>query len=135
MGHATYKLSRGKNVIVDIVVGSADQTIFVQLPAILDTGATNCLIPRQVLVDLGYDLLKAEKHTVATGGGNKPASTIPVSSLTAIGETVKNIEVSCFEPYTDMPDYLNQLSILGMNFLSEFESFKISFSNQIVEIT
>ena len=135
MGHATYNWSREKNVIVDIVVGSVDQTVFVQLSALLDTGATNCFIPRQILVDLGYDLLKARKHAVATGGGNKPASTISVSSLTAIGETVKNIEVSCFEPYPHMPNYLNRLSILGMNFLSQFESFNISFLKKIVELT
>ena len=135
MGHATYNWSRGKHVIIDITVGSVDETVSVELPALLDTGATNCFIPRQILVDLRYDLSTASKHTVSTGGGDKPALTIPVSSLTAIGETVKNIEVSCFEPYPDMPNYLNQLSVLGMNFLSQFESFNISFSKKIVELT
>lgn len=135
MGHAVYNWSRGKHVIIDITVGSMDETVSVELSALLDTGATNCFIPRQILVDLKYDLSKANKHIVSTGGGDRPASTIPVSSLTAIGETVKNIEVSCFDPYPDMPDYLRQLSVLGMNFLSKFESFNISFSKQIVELT
>ncbi len=96
----------------------------------LDTGASDTSIPTKVALDLGYDLSNP-KHRVrlTTGSGTVPAKIITVRKLTAIGESVENIDILCH----DLPAESTIDGVLGLNFLRHFD-VNISFSTGIIEL-
>lgn len=96
----------------------------------LDTGSTNTSIPTKIASDLGYDLSNPKQVVLlTTGSGILPAKIITVRKLTAIGETVENIDVVCH----DLPFGSTIDGVLGLNFLSHFD-INISFSTGIIEL-
>ena len=100
------------------------------MPVALDTGATITTIPSQVATDLEYYLSKLKQQVeIITGGGTAPAKIITVRNLTAIGETVENIDVLCH----DLPEKSIVEGLLGLNFLQHF-NINISFSTETIEI-
>ena len=96
----------------------------------LDTGASDTSIPTKVASDLGYDLSNP-KHLVrlTTGSGTIPSKIITVRKLTAIGETVENIDVLCH----DLPEESTIEGVLGLNFLRHFD-VNILFSTGTIEL-
>ncbi len=96
----------------------------------LDTGSSNTSIPTRIASDLGYDLSNPKQVILlTTGSGIVPAKIITARKLTAIGETVENIDVVCH----DLPFGSTIDGVLGLNFLSHFD-IKISFSAGIIEL-
>ena len=135
MRNYSYNVTDHLTLMIDMLVYDVNETDNVKLSAILDIGATRCLIPKQVLIDLGYDLSKSKKSEALTGGGITETFSIDVSNITAVGETVKNIQVSYFEPYPNMPDYFNHTSLLGMNFIYRFDGLNIDFLDETIKLT
>lgn len=96
----------------------------------LDTGSSNTSIPTKIASDLGYDLSNPKQVILlTTGSGIVPAKIITARKLTAIGESIENIDVVCH----DLPFGSTIDGVLGLNFLSHFD-IKISFSTGIIEI-
>lgn len=96
----------------------------------LDTGASITTIPTQVATDLGYDLSNPKQEVdILASNGVFTAKIITVSKLTAIGETVENIDVLCH----DLPEDSIVEGLLGLNFLHHFD-INISFSTGTIEI-
>lgn len=100
------------------------------VPVALDTGATTTMIPPKVATDLGYDLSNPKEQVkFAAGRGTVSAKIITVRQLTAIGETVENIDVLCH----NLPEGSVVEGLLGLNFLAHF-NIDISFSTGTIEI-
>ncbi len=129
MGHISFNSSR-RLIILPLKVAGINRNDFRDLLVALDTGASDTLIPTKVVLDLGYDL-SSPKHRVrlTTGSGTVPAKIITVRKLTAIGETVENIDVLCH----DLPVESTVDGVLGLNFLRHFD-VNISFSTGIIEL-
>ena len=96
----------------------------------LDTGAWCTVIPCDVADALGYDLVGSpDRRRIVTGSGTEYASVVRLGKLTAIGETVADLEVVCH----DLPEAARVDGVLGMNFLRNFD-VHILFSQGIVEL-
>ena len=67
---------------------------------------------------------------VVTGSGVEEAPVIEIKGLTAIGQTIENIEVMC----RDLPVEAPVEGVLGLNFLMNFD-VHISFSKGTIELT
>ena len=106
-----------------------------RIPVILDTGATESLIPPQRLLDLGYDLANAPRITSDTANGKITILSVTVTKMTAIGQSTENIRVACREPDADIPEPLEHIGLLGMNFLYRFDNLNISFSRKSMTLT
>lgn len=105
------------------------------IPVILDTGATESLIPPQRLLDLGYDLANAPRITSDTANGKITILSVTVTRMEAIGQSTENIRVTCREPEANIPEPLERIGLLGMNFLYRFDSLHISFSKRTMSLT
>ena len=96
----------------------------------LDTGSSDTSIPTRIASDLGYDLSNPKQVVLLTTGSSiVPAKIITVRKLTAIGESVENIDVVCH----DLPFGATIEGVLGLNFLSHFD-LNISFSTETIEL-
>lgn len=96
----------------------------------LATGATTTLIPTEVAITLGYDLSNPKRQIgIRTASGVASAELITVRKLTAIGETVEDIDVVCH----DLPEGSAINGLLDLNYLKHFD-VNISFSTGIVEL-
>lgn len=117
-------------IVLQLTVDGINRNSYRNVLVALDTGASDTSIPTKVASDLGYDLSNP-KHLVrlTTGGGTVPAKIITVRRLTAIGETVENIDVLCH----DLPEESTIDGVLGLNFLRHFD-VNISFSTGTVEL-
>ncbi|MDE0482603.1 MAG: retropepsin-like aspartic protease [Candidatus Poribacteria bacterium] len=117
-------------MVLRLTVGGLNRNSFRNVIVALDTGASDTSIPTKVASDLGYDLSNP-KHLVrlTTGSSTVPAKIITVRKLTAIGETVENIDVLCH----DLPEESTIDGVLGLNFLRHFD-LNISFSTGIIEL-
>ncbi len=81
-------------------------------------------------IALGYDLLNPkERVQLLTASGTAFAKCIAARSLTAIGETIENIDVLCH----DLPGNSPIKGLLGLNFLRHFD-VNISFSTGTIEL-
>lgn len=94
----------------------------------LDTGASTTMIPTEVATDLGYDLSNPNEQMM-TASGIVLVKHITVRKLTAIGETVENVDVVC----PDLPEGSIIEGLLGLNFLRHFD-VDISFSTGTIEL-
>ena len=129
MGHILFNPSL-RLIILSLKVESINGGNFRDLLVALDTGASDTSIPTKVATDLGYDLSNPKQVVLLTiGSGTVPAKIITVSKLTAIGETVENIDVLCH----DLPEASTIDGVLGLNFLSHFD-LNISFSTGTIEL-
>ena len=106
-----------------------------RIPVIVDTGATESLIPPQRLLDLGYDLTNAPRLISETANGPVVILSVTVTKMTAIGQSTERIRVTCREPDADIPKPLERIGLLGMNFLYRFDNLNISFSRRRITLT
>ena len=116
-------------IIVNLRVGSTTDNEFHDLTVGLDTGVSATTIPTKVALDLGYDLANPkEERLVVTASGARTEKVITVRRLTALGETVEDIDVLCL----DLPEPSIIEGVLGLNFLEHFD-IEISFSTGTIE--
>ena len=127
MGHTSFN-PVGELIVLRLTIGGVDPDTFRNVFVALDTGASTTMIPTEVAVDLGYDLSNPNEQMM-TANGIVLASRIAVRKLTAIGETVENIDVVCH----DLPEGSIIEGLLGLNFLRHFD-VNISFSTGTIEL-
>ena len=117
-------------IVHSLEVGGINPDTFQILSVGLDTGASITSIPSQAATDLGCDLSKLKQEVdILTSSGIITAKIITVRNLTAIGETVENIDVLCH----DLPEDSIVEGLLGLNFLQHFD-INIFFSTETIEI-
>lgn len=117
-------------IVLRLTVSGINADSFRNVIVALDTGASNTLIPTRIASDLGYDLSNPKQVVLlTTGSGIVPTKIITVRKLTAIGESVENIDVLCH----DLPFGSTIDGVLGLNFLSHFD-LNISFSTGTIEL-
>ena len=127
MGQTSFN-SVGELIVIRLTVGGVDPDTFRNVFVALDTGASTTMIPTEVAVDLGYDLSNPNERMM-TANGIVLANRITVHKLTAIGETVENVDVVCH----DLPEGSIIEGLLGLNFLRHFD-VNISFSTGTIEL-
>ena len=116
MGHISFGLNNGL-IVLRLTVGGTNVDSFRNVRVALDTGASTTLIPTKIALDLGYDLSSPkEEEEIITDSGIELMKRITVRKLTAIGETVENIDVLCH----DLPADAIIDGVLGLNFLAHF---------------
>lgn len=117
-------------IVLSLEVGGINLDTVQTLSVGLDTGASITSIPSQVATDLGYDLSNPKQEVdILTSNGIITAKIITVRNLTAIGETVENIDVLCH----DLPENSIVEGLLDLNFLRHFD-ISIIFSSETIEI-
>lgn len=117
-------------IVLSLEVGGTNADTAQTLSVGLDTGASITSIPSQVATDLGYDLSNPKQEVnILTSNGIITEKIITVHNLTAIGETVEDIDVLCH----DLPENSIVEGLLGLNFLQHFD-ISIMFSNGTIEI-
>ena len=115
-------------IVLRLTVGGVDPDTFRNVFVALDTGASTTMIPTEVAVDLGYDLSNPNEQMM-TANGIVLENRIAVRKLTAIGETVENLDVVCH----DLPEGSIIEGLLGLNFLRHFD-VNISFPTGTIEL-
>ena len=117
-------------ITLRLTVGGINTDTFRNLIVALDTGATTTVIPTEIALTLGYDLSNPKGQIgLLTASGAASAKVITVRKLTAIGETVEDIEVLCH----NLPGNSAIKGLLGLNFLKHF-NVNISFSTGTIEL-
>ena len=118
-------------ILIPIKVIGIDGNSFRDIEVALDTGATNTSIPIYVASTLGYNISEPKRiEEFVTGSGVEEAPIIEIKALTAIGQTIENIEVMCH----DLPPDAPVEGVLGLNFLMNFD-INISFSKGTIALT
>ena len=118
-------------ILIPIKVIGIDGNSFRDIEVALDTGATTTSIPIYVASALGYNISNPkDRRDVVTGSGVEEVPFIEVKGLTAIGQTIENIEVMCH----DLPPDAYVEGVLGLNFLMNFD-VNISFSKRTIALT
>lgn len=120
---------------IQIQIYDVNNRNYRSIPVFVDTGASISLIPPQRLLDLGYNLTNATQRHLTTASEVVKVLSVTVTKITAIKQSVENIEVTCFEPGADIPEELVSTGLLGMNFLSQFDNLNISFSRRTISLT
>ena len=110
MGRIHFNLT-DNTIILDVTLFSVTSSDFRNVKLVLDTGATiTCLSPDAIL-GLGYDLSNPkEELSVFTASGTIQATVITLSQLSAIKETVENIDVVIYA----LPQQLMDHGIQGL---------------------
>ena len=117
-------------IILPVTVSDINADVFRDVVVALDTGATTTIIPTEIALALGYDLTNPKKQReLLTASGTVSTELITVRELTAIGETVENVDVLCH----NLPGNSGIKGLLGLNFLEHFD-VNISFSTGTIEI-
>ena len=117
-------------IVVNMAIEGPDGRELRILPAAFDTGASSTIISWDIAISLGYDPTRVTRRVrIITGSGVEYASVITVQKLTAIGESIANIEILCH----DLPEDSKVDGLLGLNFLRHFD-IDISFSKATVAI-
>ena len=117
-------------IILPVTVSDINADVFRDVVVALDTGATTTIIPTEIALALGYDLTNPkEQRELLTASGTVSTELITVRELTAIGETVENVDVLCH----NLPGNSGIKGLLGLNFLEHFD-VNISFSTGTIEI-
>jgi predicted aspartyl protease len=122
---------KAKNlIIVNMAIEGPDGGELRILHAVFDTGSSSTIIPWDVAISLGYDPARVtQRRKIVTGSGVEYAPVITVRKLTAIGESISNINVLCH----DLPEDSKVDGLLGLNFLKHFD-IDILFSKGTVDI-
>ncbi|MCJ7577963.1 MAG: retroviral-like aspartic protease family protein [candidate division Zixibacteria bacterium] len=114
-------------VKVEVEELRGERTLF---PAAFDTGATFTIIPPDIALDLGYDHAKSKaRKRIFTGSGVELCPLVTVKSITALGRTIKNLDVLCH----DLPEGSCVDGLLGLDFLRNFD-FVVKYSEGIIEL-
>lgn len=117
-------------IILPITISDINVDIFRDVIVALDTGATITIIPTEIAVALGYDPANSNRQMqLLTASGRAFAKLITVRKLTAVGETIEDVDVLCH----DLPGNSGIKGLLGLNFLKHFE-LNISFSTGTIEL-
>ena len=117
-------------ILIPVKVMGIDGNSFRDIRVVLDTGASITSISTNVALDLGYNLSNPKStREVITGSGVEELPIIEVKALTAIGQTIENIDVICL----DLHPEIHAEGVLGLNFLSNFD-VSIFFSKGIIDI-
>ena len=127
MGYISFNPT-AKSIFLHLKVGSINADTTRDILVALDTGASTTMIPPEVATDLGYDLSNPNEQMI-TASGIVLTKRITVRKLTAIGETVENIDVVCH----DLPEGSIIEGLLGLNFLRYFD-VNILFSTGTIEL-
>lgn len=85
------------------------------MDALLDTGATYCILSPEDAMDLGYEITKASQNPVATAGGLIHLPRITVAAIEAFG--FRRVRVPTL--VKDLSDSGLE-AILGWSFLDQF---------------
>ena len=118
-------------ILIPVKVMGIDGNSFRDIEVALDTGATTTSIPIYVVSALGYNVSNPKGIVeVITGSGVEEAPVIEIKGLTAIGQTIENIEIMC----RDLPLEAPVEGVLGLNFLMNFD-VHISFLKGTIELT
>ena len=118
-------------ILIPVKVMGIDGNSFRDIEVALDTGATTTSIPIYVVSALGYNVSNPKGIVeVVTASGVEEAPVIEIKGLTAIGQTIENIEVMC----RDLPVEAPVEGVLGLNFLMNFD-VHISFLQGTIELT
>ena len=118
-------------ILIPIKVMGIGGNSFRDIEVALDTGATTTSIPIYVASALGYNISEPKRiESVVTGSGVEEGPIVEIKALTAIGQTIENIEVMCH----DLPPEAPVEGVLGLNFLMNFD-VHISFSKGTLELT
>ena len=120
---------------VPIRIYDVSKSNYQTIQAILDTGATNSLIPPQRLLYLGYDLRNATQHASHTVNGPITVLSMVVTKMTALQQSAECVEITSFEPDANIPEPFGHMGLLGLDFLSQFDNLNISFSQEIISLT
>jgi predicted aspartyl protease len=97
MGRISFDSTR-QLIALSLEVSSINADSVQAFSVALDTGASITTIPSQVAIDLGYDLSNPKQEVdILASSGIFTAKIITVRKLTAIGETVENIDVLCHD--------------------------------------
>lgn len=118
-----------------ITIYDVNKRNYQKVPVIIDTGATQSLIPTRRLINLGYDIQNAPRAISQTPKGEITVLTISITKITALGKSVENIEVKCREPNANIPEQLKRTGLLGMNFLQYFDNINISFPRNLMTLS
>ncbi len=129
MGYVSLDVIHGL-IVLRLRVEAIDGDSFRNVRVALDTAASTTAIPTEVAMDLGYDLVNPKEEVdVVTGSGIELMKRITVRKLTAIQETIEDIDVLCH----DLPADSVVDGVLGLNFLQHFD-INISFSTRTIEL-
>ena len=95
---------------------------------VLDTGAAFCLLPVELIEDIGYDPMNSDRFIhLKTVSGVVKAPLVAVEKISLFGIEVENIDVACFT----LPVSGRTLGLLGLDFFKDlqltidFRSFEI----------
>ena len=96
----------------------------------LDTGATFTMIPPDAAKAIGVNpALSNRMKEVTTGSGSVHCPLVTIPEFTALGSTVRNLEVFCHT----LPPESPVDGLLGLNFLGRFD-LRLAFKQGFLEI-
>ena len=99
----------------------------------LDTGATHTVIDLTMLLLNGYDLDKVVRTVeFETAKGPSRAFIFRIASLTALGKTVKNVEISSYDFFGNNL-IVDIDGVLGLDFFKETE-LSINFKTSTITL-
>lgn len=100
---------------IDAQIGRSDLTLA------LDTGATHTVIDLTLMLLNGYDLSKAIRIVeFETAKGPINAYVFQINQLTALGKTIRNVEVSSYD-FVGNNVIFDIDGVLGLDFLKDTE--------------
>ncbi len=94
---------------------------------VLDTGASLTMVPPEKIMAIGYKIPVSQDKIVKifTASGVEYVPVVMIDSLSALGITVRRIEVLCHRLSPDSPVE----GLLGLNFLSHLPAFAVFFKS------
>ena len=111
-------------IVEGIIRRNAERT----LRLALDTGCSRTIIPFETAEAIGCDPGGSRSRTrIVTGSGIEIVPVVSLNSIKALGKTIKNIEVACY----NLPEEGFVDGLLGLDFLKNFK-LKINFEKGII---
>lgn len=109
---------------------SATRDKKITIPAVLDTGASLCLISTGLAVKLGYAPHgRMKRQMIFTGSRIELCPVITIRVVEALGFASQNLAVLCHE----LPKGSGITALLGLNFLKRFD-FCVLTSKGVITI-
>lgn len=122
--------ARAKLIVVPAMVAGTGGGPAKGLRLVLDSGASQTTLPWEFVISLGYGPeATGRRSRIVTGSSVEYAAVVTVRAVSAIGETVQDLEVLCH----DLPEEAHVDGLLGMNFLRHFD-LRVCFSEGVVEL-
>ena len=96
----------------------------------LDTGATYTIIPAEVAIACGYNILNpTKKIEISTANADIFVPIIVIKSIKCLEKEIQNLEVICHS----LPPHSPIEGLLGLNFLKHFDLYLL-FKKKILQI-